>query len=325
MLIKSDTYVILLLACLSSYVYAAPRAHLCEPSAPTCTSTVNFERTEIKKISSPKIVVLSNTGDAVLNITDMEISGEFSLGETYACYNKGSNCSTKPDLPCKAIGAGEGCTFNVWYTPVTDPGKDQAELTSTVGALKFTADIASNNRTIALIGTTDNRTCTKNAADPRVFAETALGSPSATQTFNIEPTNVARTIEIFTTGEFSKTDTCQGNTLPANETCTITVSFTPAVKDLRYGQLFYNRTARACGFADHNLRGNATGTNQKPPASSATPLNTTPPAKADDGSSGDKTTDIKGCTLGKNGPFDPVLALLVLAAALGLYRRRMNK
>jgi hypothetical protein len=324
MLIKSNRYVILLFACLSAQVYATPLAHLCEAASSLCTWPVNFGTQTIKTISAPKTVILSNTGNTPLTVTNMEIAGEFSLGETYACYNKGSSSCAKPPLPCTTIPAGAGCTFNVWYAPVSDPGANQSLLFSAIGALKFTTDAAKPEVSIALVGTTDTRGCSALPAPSKLFADTTVGNNSTTVDIIIPATTTERSLDIYTTGDFTQTNNC-GNTLAANATCPVTLTFSPSVTGTRYGQLYYNRNARSCGLADYTLEGKATGTNSGP-ASATTPVNPVAPTKGDDGGgTGDTTTNIKGCTMGKSGSFDPVLALLVLFSALSLYRKRKNK
>ncbi len=321
MSIYSNRYVILLFACFSSSIYAAPRPHLCEAGASLCTLPINFDVVAINTISAAKTVILSNTGDAPLTVKNMEIAGEFSLGATYACYNKGSSCA-KPALPVTTIAPGEGFTFNIWYAPVSNPGTGQSVRFSNIGALKFTTDADMPEISIPLVGTTDTRECLASPAPTQPFPSTALGIISTAVDIPIAPTSTERTFEIYTTGEFSQTNNC-GDKLAANKPCTITATFAPSVTSTRYGQLYLNRNARSCGLPDYTLKGEATGTNLNEPAPAKTAVNPVAPTKADDGSSGDKTTDIKGCSMGKGSVFDPVLALLVLAAVMRLSRKRM--
>jgi hypothetical protein len=320
--IKSNRYVVLLATCLPSLVQAVPYSHICESGAQFCTAAVNFGVVEISKISAAKTVILSNTGDSPLNITNMEITGEFSLGETYTCYNTGSNCA-KPALPCTTIAPGDGCTFNVWYAPVTNPGANQNFLFSTIGALKFTTNASKTDISISLIGTTDTRGCAALPAPNKVLADTALGANSTTLEVIIPSQTTVQSLEIFTTGDFSQNHNC-GNSLEANKTCPVTITFTPSVTGIRYGQLYSNRNARNCGIADFTLQGTSTGTNLNGPAAVTTPKNPVAPTKGDSGGgTGDTTTNIKGCTMG-NGAFDPVLILLLLVAMSRLHKNRVK-
>lgn len=321
----SNRYVILLFACLSPLVQAAPLAHL-------STDTLDFKEQAIKTINSPLTLTLSNTGDSTLNITAMQISGEFSLGATYACSNTASNC-TSPALPCTTVAPGAGCTFNVWYTPVNDPGINQIQKYSSIGSLKFTTNAADTDAVVALIGTTDSTPCTVSSNVPTTkFATTQFGSESATtEVFPITSGASELPLAITVTGDFSQKNNCT-SPLPANSSCDVTVTFNPVIEGTRNGNIYFNNQPHVCGFADAILQGTSTGTNLIRPAAAATPVNPTVPIQADpnagkDGGgvgSGDTTTDIKGCSMGNSGPIDPVLTFLVLAAALGLYRRRIN-
>jgi hypothetical protein len=325
MSIYSNRYVILLFACFSSMAQARPLAHL-------DFSSRDFGVQAISTIGSPLTVTLSNTGDTNLNISAMRISGEFSLGATYACSNTASNC-TPPALPCTTLLPGEGCTLNVWYTPVNDPGINQIQKYASIGSLQFTTNAPDSNASVALIGTTDSTACTVNSTVPTTqFAATQFGAASATLIFPITAGASALPLAISVNGDFSQENDCT-SPLPANSSCNVSVTFNPVIAGTRNGNIYFNNQPHVCGFADAILQGNGTGTNPIKPAVAVTPVNPTAPTQADpnagkgsDGIGGnDTTTDIKGCSMGKGGSFDPVLALLVLASALNLYRKRKNK
>jgi hypothetical protein len=320
MSIYSYRYIILAFACLSSLAHAAPLANL-------DNSSRDFNVQTISTISSsPLTVTLSNTGDQNLTITAMQISGEFSLGATYACYNTASNC-TRPALPCTTLTPGQGCTFNVWYTPVSDPGLNQTQKYSSIGSLQFTTNGSNSIAAVALIGTTDTRACSAQPTAVTTFETTAIGATSAIKSFSTTSGASALPLAISATGDFSRTFDCTVP-LPANTTCNVSATFTPTIAGTRAGYFYFNNRPRVCGNPDAILQGVTTGTNLSNPPGAGTPVNPTAPTQADPnagndiGVSEDKTTDIKGCTMGKGGAFDPVLIMLMLGAMLGLVRKR---
>ncbi|MGB8337799.1 MAG: JDVT-CTERM domain-containing protein [Burkholderiales bacterium] len=312
--------------CLSPLVHAVPLAHL-------DAETLDFKVQTIKTISSPLAITLSNTGDSNLNITAIRISGEFSLGATYACSNTASNC-TPPALPCTTLQPGEGCTFNVWYTPVNDPGINQVQKYSSIGSLQFTTNAADANASVALIGATDSTTCTVSSNVPTTkFASTQFGAASATtEIFPITSGASELPLAISVNGDFRQENNCK-SPLPANSSCNVTVTFNPVIEGTRNGNIYFNSQPHVCGFADAILQGVGTGTNPVKPAVTRAPVNPTAPTQADPNAGkgndrvggGDTTTDIKGCSMGKSSVFDPVLIMLMLVAMLNLYRRRSNE
>ncbi|MEY4730373.1 MAG: hypothetical protein RL020_1531 [Pseudomonadota bacterium] len=276
MSIKSYIYTILLFACLSSLAYAAPLANL-------SASSLDFGVQTIGTTSATQTVTLTNTGDANLVVTGTVTSGEFTSTSS-----------------CRTLTPNQSCTASVSYAPKTDPGAGQTQKYSSVGSLQFTTNATDPNTSVALIGTTDTRTCTATATNPVTFASTQVGESTAALSASITAGSVALPLDVFASGDFSQSNNC-ATPLAAGSTCNISVIFTPTIAGTRTGGIYANSQAHVCGFADVVLEGTGSGVGVT-----------------------DKTTDIKGCSVGKNGPFDPVLALLVLAAVLRLYGRRKN-
>ncbi|MGB9151033.1 MAG: choice-of-anchor D domain-containing protein [Burkholderiales bacterium] len=328
MLNYSNRYVLFVFLGCASIAQAGSLGHL-------SATSLEYGAQDINTIGSPKTVTLSNTGDANLVIRDMKIFGEFSLGATYACYNSASGCA-KPVLPCSTISPGQGCTFNVWYTPVNDPGINQTQKYTAVGSLQFTTNAGDSNTSVALTGTTNQNSCTvTSSVAPISFATTQIGAASvATQIIPITAGASPLPLAISVNGDFSQTNDCTTTPLPANSACNITVTFNPTLAGTRNGNIYFNNLPHVCGFADALLQGFGSGTNLNPPANAGTPVNPTLPAQADPnagkdtGGTTDKTTDIKGCTIGRGGAFDPILLLLTLIAVYSLNRhcgKRVSK
>jgi trimeric autotransporter adhesin len=304
MSIYSNRYVIIWFACLSSIAQAIPLGHV----AP---SSVNFGQQTLNGGSAaPKLVTLSNTGNTTLTISNMKVSPEFSLGNP--CFTEGIDCVVAPTLPCTSIEPGKGCTFNVWYLPRTKPGVS--------GSVRFFSNATGSPHAVRLVGFTEADTCSlETPPGPLAFPATAIdATSSATQTISVtNDTSTLKNLSIFASGDFliqSSTATC-GTTLAANQSCNIIVAFHPNVNGTRSGYVGFGNDDYCGTKGGRSLSGEGTGTNLSNPAAEGTPVN---PADGSVNPPKDTTTDIKGCSMGKSGAFDPVLMLLAGIALLRL-------
>src|SRR5271169_198154 len=84
-------------------IVMAPLAMAQKPVVTLSTSTLNFGTTEAGTMTAAQVVTLTNTGDAVLNITQL------SAGSAYQVFN---------DL-CVTVNAGASCTFGIVFQPQT--------------------------------------------------------------------------------------------------------------------------------------------------------------------------------------------------------------
>lgn len=263
-------------------------------------------------VSDAQVVVISNVGNAPLTISAIKISAEFSLGD--ACFTEGGTCNTAPAPLCPTLAPGAGCTLNVWYLPRATPGKS--------GTLQFTTNAApsGNPATVQLYGKSANVTCASIDRGTTAFTETPqVGSTSTPQIVTLKNGSSPRPLAIATSGDFSQTNNCDA-TLKANSQCDINVSFAPTQTGDRSGRLSFDNNDY-CEIDGNILTGKAIGNNFSAPAAVGTPVNPTAPTALD---KADTTTDVKGCTLGKNSGFDPVLILLAVIAAWRVTRRRVK-
>jgi len=158
--------------------------------------------------SQPKVATLTNTGNTTITITSISVTGTGASEFPITANTCGST-----------LGAGLNCTISVTFKPNAE-GSQSATLTvvDSVGT-----------QTSALSG---SGTAVKFNPASLAFPSTAVGVTSAPLTDTM--TNLSNspiTITSITIGganptDFAQTNTC-GSTLPANSSCTITVTFSP--------------------------------------------------------------------------------------------------
>jgi len=140
-----------------------------------------------------------------------------SIGTT-GNYSQTSNCPISP----QTLAANGSCTITVNFNPAT---------TGTLTGTLTVSDSASNSpQTAALTGTgaAGSSSVTLTPAN-KGFGQVAIGSSNSAN-FTLTNTTTPLTISsIGTTGNYSQTSNCpiSPQTLPANASCTITVSFGP--------------------------------------------------------------------------------------------------
>ena len=174
-----------------------------------------FVKTPIGQTSPSKSVTLSNTGNAVLNISSITISGDFII-QTNTCGAQ--------------VQAGANCHVTMAFTPKAKGMRK--------GTLTFTDDAADSPQTVALTGTGQSLALSPN---PVNYGTVVVGQ-SSTKTVTV--TNVS-TATVSMTGftitgainDYSITANTCGGTLGAGATCSIDVKFAPTVRGKRNGTL----------------------------------------------------------------------------------------
>jgi len=101
----------------------------CPASAYLSTRALNFGTAQVGTISTTQAVTLQNLGEAALNITGVETSGEFVQSNT---------CPASLDV-------NDACTINVSFKPTNTGGQ--------TGALSVTDNSSASPRTVQLRGT----------------------------------------------------------------------------------------------------------------------------------------------------------------------------
>jgi len=171
--------------------------------------------------SAAQDVVLTNFGEAPLDISNIAASGDFS--QTDSCG---------PTLP-----GGSNCTIGVTYAP-TVTGKETGTVTITDNAFTGT-------QTVALSGT-GTAPVAGIAPASLSFQPQAINATSGPQLVFLSNTGTgALTFSgagIATSGDFAQTNNC-GAALAPQTSCTITVTYTPTITGPETGGLIVTSNA----------------------------------------------------------------------------------
>ena len=191
------------------------------PSAVTISPTsLGFCSRALNEVSPAKTVRLTNKSTAPLTIGGITTSGNFAISA--------NTCGAM--LP-----AGKACEVGVTATPTV--------LSLQTGALTFT-DSAANRLERVLLSATgvEPATLTPNKSD---YPKTKVGDTSAAKTFTLKnrQTVALTNITASTTGDFAVSAMACTASLAAEESCTISVTFTPTQTGTRSGQLSVSDTA----------------------------------------------------------------------------------
>jgi hypothetical protein len=183
------------------------------PAANVSPASLSFSSQDVGTASPPQPVTFTNTGSVALSISSVAISSG---------WTQSNNC-----VP--SVAANARCTINVSFQP-TVFGPQTGTLTLT--------DYASNSpQTVGLSGTA-LAPVVDLSATILSFPGQAVSTTSAPQTLTLTNTgNGALTpVTITVSGDFAQTNTC-GSSVPANGSCTISVTFTPTAVGTRNGAL----------------------------------------------------------------------------------------
>jgi hypothetical protein len=183
------------------------------PSVSLSPASLTFGSENVGTTSAAQAVMLSNTGNATLNITSIVTS---------AAYGQTNNCGS-------SVATSASCTINVTFTP-TAPGVRS-------GTLTITDNAPGSPHTVALTGTGAGPGAALSPAS-LTFAAQVDNTPSAAQTVTLTNSGTAAlTItSVAASGDFAETNTC-GVSLAAGANCAIHVTFTPTTAGSRSGTL----------------------------------------------------------------------------------------
>jgi hypothetical protein len=188
------------------------------PNAGLAPSSLSFGNQNIGSTSAPQAVVLTNTGNESLNVTEVSVTGTNSgdFGHTGACGELAPSAT---------------CTINVTFTP-TISGAETADLSITDNA-------ANSPQLVPLSGTgVATGPVVVLSATSLAFGTQLVNTTSPVQVVTLTNTGgAALTITgIVTKGDFSQTNTC-GSSVAAGASCTISVAFRPTQINTRFGSI----------------------------------------------------------------------------------------
>jgi hypothetical protein len=201
------------------------------PAAATCSSgpvllsnvSLNFGTQTTGVGSAPLVETITNNQTVTLNITGISTGGgDFS--ETNSCQ--------QPLAPKAA------CTIDVYLTPSTAGAR--------TGSLVVTDDASSSPLTIALAGTGSSSSASISvSASTLGFGNQVINVTSGAQSVTVTNTGTANVTisSVSTSGGYAQTGTCASSVLTAGQSCSISVTFTPATTGSIPGAITINDNA----------------------------------------------------------------------------------
>jgi hypothetical protein len=181
---------------------------------------LTFASAPVNSTSSAQTITLSNTGNATLNISNIQMSSDFA---------QTTNCPP-------ALGFGTSCQFQVTFTPTAGGARP--------GSLVLTDDAPDSPQTISLSGSGFVTTGTVSPSSLS-FGNVDVSASSTAQVVTVTNTggNVMAVSGVTAPGDFSQTNNC--SSIAANGgTCTVNVTFAPTVSGSRTGTLTINDNAQ---------------------------------------------------------------------------------
>lgn len=183
-------------------------------TASIAPSSLSFGSQVLSATSPSQAVTLSNTGNAAVDISGIQISGDFS---------QTNNCSA-------SLGVGANCSINVSFTPTA--------MGSRTGTLTITSDANGGNpMTATLAGTGANNAPTFSPTSI-AFGSVYVGKASGNKTVKLTANGpLALALSgISVSPGFTQTNNCPGS-LNKGSSCNITVAFVPSAAGPASGTL----------------------------------------------------------------------------------------
>ncbi|MGD0923020.1 MAG: choice-of-anchor D domain-containing protein, partial [Terriglobia bacterium] len=173
------------------------------PVAVLSTTSLNFGNQPVGTTSVPRLVNLSNTGNAPMTVTGIIVSGDFG---------QSSNCPS-------TLAARGYCTMTVTFMPAATGPRN--------GAITVTDNAAGSPHVVSLTGTGIAPAVSLSATYLR-FADQPLGTTSAPLPVRLTNSGQAplAITSISTSGNYAQTNNCVSPLAP-RAYCTINLTFTP--------------------------------------------------------------------------------------------------
>lgn len=191
------------------------------PGATFTPVSLSFPSQLLGTSSAAQAVTLTNSGDLTLNISGIQVTGDF-----------GQNNNCPAQLP-----PGSSCTINVTFSPAVS-GTRSGTLTVDDNAYGTTqaANLTGTGSTPAPIATVSPASF--------VFSAQQVGTSSTAQTATLTNSGSAalNITSILVAGDFAQTNNCP-TALASNSSCAIHVTFTPTAAGTRNGTLTVNDNA----------------------------------------------------------------------------------
>ncbi len=183
-------------------------------------TSLSFGHEALNNTSGARRATLTNTSTGTLSITSITTSGDFAISA--------STCGA-------TLTAGKSCSVRVTFTPT--------ELGALAGTLSFNDNATGSPQTVALSGTGVAQATLTPAS--YTFKETKVGDTSAAHNFTLRnnlPTTLTG-ISYSTAAPFAVSASTCGTMLNSEETCTISVTFSPTASGPATGTLTVSDSA----------------------------------------------------------------------------------
>lgn len=213
-----------------------------QPVATLSSNSIAFGSVNVSTTSAPSTVTLTNTGNQSLTISSVKINPSVGTPADFAL--SGSNtCSTAGPLP-PAPASGSSCTISVTFTPTAQ--------VSVTGEVDITDNASPATQTISLSGTGTAPGVSLTPSSLNLGSED-IGSTSTAQSATLKNTGSGPlTINSITftganPGDFGETNNCplSPQQLTSQNSCIISVTFSPAAKGARSASLSVSDTGPA--------------------------------------------------------------------------------
>jgi hypothetical protein len=187
------------------------------PVVTLSVAKLTFATRVLGTTSLAKVVKLTNTGSATLNISNIGISGDFAISA--------KTCGS-------TVAAGASCTVAVTFTPTA--------IGTRTGSLTFTDDASPATQTVALSGIGTAISLSPTSLN---FGAVAVGTTSAAKSMTVH--NAGTSTVAFTgfsiagtnPGDFLISANTCGSSIAGGASCTVSIKFKPTGTGTRKGML----------------------------------------------------------------------------------------
>jgi hypothetical protein len=187
------------------------------PVVTLSVAKLTFATRVLGTTSLAKVVKLTNTGSATLNISNIGISGDFAISA--------KTCGS-------TVAAGASCTVAVTFTPTA--------IGTRTGSLTFTDDASPATQTVALSGIGTAISLSPTSLN---FGAVAVATTSAAKSITVH--NAGTSTVTFTgfsiagtnPGDFLMSGNTCGSSIAGGANCTVSIKFKPTATGTRKGTL----------------------------------------------------------------------------------------
>jgi hypothetical protein len=180
--------------------------------AAVAPGSMSFPTSAVGTTTSPQTLTIVDLGTDALTVSSVTVSGDFVIQSN----------------TCTSIAASTSCAIPVTFTPTTTGTR--------TGTLTITDSLPGSPRTVALTGqgaTVNLGVSPSSLTFPTQEMGTASGKQFVTLTAGATAISA---LSIQTTGDFFESNNC-GASIPAFQTCSLTVTFSPTANGTRTGTI----------------------------------------------------------------------------------------